>query len=339
MRWVRRPVAVLSVVVAAAWAAGCAAAADGEGHGDLGRVQAAAPPSSVSEPVAAPTPTTTAPPSTTVAPATTAAVPDDVLGALAALAVRREHGEGYDRDAFDLWVDDDGDGCDTRQEVLAAERLAHGAGACGLIGATWYSPYDGGEYHDPADLEIDHLVALKEAWDSGAWAWTDAHRRAFANDLGHPEALIAVASHENRAKGDRDPSNWMPTERAAWCGYAADWVRVKAVWGLSVDGSEAGRLRVVLEGCGAEPGTLVGARPDPSRRPLPTAPPTTPTTLAVAPTEGCHPSYDPCVPVASDVDCAGGRGNGPAYTGRVRVIGPDVYELDGDGDGIACDAA
>lgn len=52
----------------------------------------------------------------------------------------------------------------------------------------------------------------------------------------------------------------------------------------------------------------------------------------------CHPNYDPCVPIASDVDCAGGRGNGPAYVrGPVRVIGPDVYRLDGDGDGIGCE--
>jgi hypothetical protein len=54
---------------------------------------------------------------------------------------------------------------------------------------------------------------------------------------------------------------------------------------------------------------------------------------------GCHPSYDPCVPFASDVDCAGGSGNGPAYTGQVRVIGPDVYGLDNDGDGIGCEAS
>jgi Protein of unknown function (DUF2510) len=51
----------------------------------------------------------------------------------------------------------------------------------------------------------------------------------------------------------------------------------------------------------------------------------------------CHPSYDPCVPIASDVDCEGGSGNGPAYTGTVRVIGPDEYDLDRDGDGVACD--
>ena len=54
--------------------------------------------------------------------------------------------------------------------------------------------------------------------------------------------------------------------------------------------------------------------------------------------ERCNPNYTPCVPIASDVDCAGGRGNGPAYVqGPVRVVGTDVYELDRDGDGIACD--
>lgn len=60
---------------------------------------------------------------------------------------------------------------------------------------------------------------------------------------------------------------------------------------------------------------------------------------APEPRDNCHPSYEPCVPIASDVDCAGGSGNGPAYVqGPIRVVGPDVYDLDRDGDGIACDA-
>lgn len=54
-------------------------------------------------------------------------------------------------------------------------------------------------------------------------------------------------------------------------------------------------------------------------------------------TQSCDPNYTGCVPIASDVDCAGGSGNGPAYTGRVRVIGRDIYDLDRDGDGIACE--
>ncbi|WP_067859199.1 hypothetical protein [Nocardia shimofusensis] len=51
----------------------------------------------------------------------------------------------------------------------------------------------------------------------------------------------------------------------------------------------------------------------------------------------CHPSYTPCLPITSDVDCAGGSGNGPVYTGRVTVIGPDEYGLDRDNDGVGCE--
>ena len=53
----------------------------------------------------------------------------------------------------------------------------------------------------------------------------------------------------------------------------------------------------------------------------------------------CHPSYSPCVPIASDVDCAGGSGNGPAYVqGPVTVVGNDIYELDKDGNGTGCES-
>jgi hypothetical protein len=59
--------------------------------------------------------------------------------------------------------------------------------------------------------------------------------------------------------------------------------------------------------------------------------------IARSKSSGCHPSYSPCVPIISDVDCDGGEGNGPAFTGRVQVIGSDVYGLDRDGDGIGCE--
>ncbi|NKY51452.1 hypothetical protein [Nocardia vermiculata] len=64
---------------------------------------------------------------------------------------------------------------------------------------------------------------------------------------------------------------------------------------------------------------------------------TVPVQASAQPAPGCHASYDPCVPITSDVDCAGGSGNGPEYTGRVRVIGPDEYGLDRDGNGIGCE--
>jgi hypothetical protein len=79
--------------------------------------------------------------------------------------------------------------------------------------------------------------------------------------------------------------------------------------------------------------------PPPADAELPVAPEDSPA-QANEPADGgrCDPNYTPCVPIASDVDCAGGRGNGPAYVqGPVRVIGRDIYKLDRDGDGIGCE--
>jgi hypothetical protein len=82
----------------------------------------------------------------------------------------------------------------------------------------------------------------------------------------------------------------------------------------------------------------------PTTTTAPPPPPTTTTTAPPPPTPPppppeCHPSYDPCVPFASDVDCQGGSGDGPSYTGTVRVIGLDEYGLDDDGDGVGCESS
>jgi len=78
----------------------------------------------------------------------------------------------------------------------------------------------------------------------------------------------------------------------------------------------------------------VAPKPKPKPKPKPRVAPPPPAAPKPA---GCHPSYTPCVPIAEDVDCEGGSGNGPAYVGPVRVIGPDEYDLDRDGDGEACE--
>ena len=84
------------------------------------------------------------------------------------------------------------------------------------------------------------------------------------------------------------------------------------------------------------PPTTAPPPPPPTSPPTVAAPPPPPPT-APPPADNCHPSYDPCVPYASDVDCMGGSGNGPEYTGPVSVIGPDIYDLDRDGDGLGCE--
>ena len=109
----------------------------------------------------------------------------------------------------------------------------------------------------PADVDIDHVVALKEAWDSGAWSWTSARRRAFANDLDDPRSLIAVTDNVNASKGDMDPAQWMPPRADAHCQYLFDWVAVKVRWGLAVDLAERTAISARLAAC---PATVLTVR-------------------------------------------------------------------------------
>lgn len=170
---------------------------------------------------------------------------------LETLLVAAEDGSGYSRSSFKHWIDEDRDGCDTRREVLIAESLrpVRVGSRCSISGGQWYSVYDGRVTTNASSFDIDHVVALKEAWDSGAKSWSADRRQAFANDLNLPFALIAVSASSNRSKGDRDPAEWMPSRREYWCQYAIEWVGVKASWSLSVDPAEKGALSRILIDC------------------------------------------------------------------------------------------
>jgi lamin tail-like protein/uncharacterized protein DUF1524 len=160
---------------------------------------------------------------------------------------------GYQRELFTHWVDADRDGCDTREEVLIAESRSTAQVdpyGCKVLEGDWYSLYDGLTFTDPAELDIDHMVPLAEAWDSGAARWDAGRRQAFANDLDHRQALRAVSASSNRSKSDLDPGQWKPTRDAAWCEYANDWVMVKKAWDLTADQNEVDDLRVMLGTCG-----------------------------------------------------------------------------------------
>ena len=166
---------------------------------------------------------------------------------LSQVSVRDESSDsGYDRDLFNHWIDADGNGCDTRCEVLKIERLPS---LSGLPGGGWLSLYDGKVTENPSEFDIDHLVALGEAWRSGASEWDGARRQAFANDLDDPRALIAVTASSNRSKSDRDPSSWQPPDKAYWCTYVTEWMAVKLKWGLAVDPIEFTALQSIVEGC------------------------------------------------------------------------------------------
>ena len=178
-----------------------------------------------------------------------AANPKPVLTLLRSLPVVPEHTRGYSRELFADWYDADGDGCDTREEVLIAERVRGTVRGCTVVGGLWSSRYDGAVTRNPSSFDIDHRVALKEAWDSGAWRWSRATRDAFANDLAFAPSLIAVSASANRSKGDQDPAEWLPPDRSEWCHYARQWVAVKYRWRLAVDPAERSTLSRILSGC------------------------------------------------------------------------------------------
>jgi len=171
------------------------------------------------------------------------------LSVLSIITVQNEYKTGYSRSLFKHWIDANGNGCDTREEVLIAESQSKApvdAYGCKVIEGDWLSPYDNVMHTNPSELDIDHMIPLKEAWDSGAWNWTAAQRQTFANDLSDPRALIAVTAGQNRSKSDKDPSNWIPPQKSYTCTYLSEWVAIKAHWKLSMDQSEFGRIKNLL---------------------------------------------------------------------------------------------
>lgn len=168
-----------------------------------------------------------------------------------ALTVAEEQNDGYDRSLFPHWKDEDGNGCDARDDVLVAQDRSGGlteADCGGAMTGEWVSMYDAETVTDSGDLDIDHFVPLKEAWGSGAVDWTTEDRQSYANYLGNSWHLIAVTASSNRSKSDQDPAEWMPEDESVWCAYVWAWVEVKKEWSLSVDEAERAAL---LEYAGA----------------------------------------------------------------------------------------
>ena len=171
------------------------------------------------------------------------------IGLLQNIRVQNERGGGYVRALFEHWRDIDGDGCDSREQVLKRDSVTLpqvDPYKCKVVAGDWVSPYDGARWSDPTDIDIDHVVALKEAWDSGAWAWSAATRNAYANDTSDKRTLLAVTDNVNQQKSDKDPSNWVPPLKSYLCTYLGNWISVKARWNLSMDKSEWGRIKNLL---------------------------------------------------------------------------------------------
>ncbi|MFJ3164258.1 HNH endonuclease family protein [Streptomyces kanasensis] len=98
-------------------------------------------------------------------------------------------------------------------------------------------------------IDIDHMVPLAEAWDSGAHSWDRAKRVAYANFLEDPVHLVAVTGRSNRQKADKDVAQWLPPYEPARCRYLTEWVHIKRTWGLSVDEQEKNTLTELASAC------------------------------------------------------------------------------------------
>jgi hypothetical protein len=157
-------------------------------------------------------------------------------------------GTTYNRDLFPHWHIVSGS-CDTRETVLKRDGTSVvQSSACAATSGRWFSPYDGATWTAASDVDIDHMVPLKNAWISGASSWTTAKRETFANDLSRPQ-LIAVTDNVNSSKGDKSPDAWKPPLSSYHCTYARMWVAVKYYWALRVTSAEKSALTTMLNTC------------------------------------------------------------------------------------------
>ncbi|QYN41088.1 HNH endonuclease family protein (plasmid) [Pseudonocardia sp. DSM 110487] len=180
--------------------------------------------------------------------------PAQARGLLAALPIRVEdNGAHYDRDDWGDWRTRAG--CDTREQVLIRDGQDVTTGAnCTITGGRWTSTYDGISHTDPADLEIDHRVPVREAQRSGARGWTREQRAEFYNDLAN---LTPITASVNSSRSDDDAGRWRPPDPGAWCGFATAYIATKHAYALHIDGAERDGLTAMLNACPADQG---GAR-------------------------------------------------------------------------------
>lgn len=175
---------------------------------------------------------------TTVTSTTAVALP----GGIVPLTIADAHPEGYSRDLFgDGWIDADHDCQDTRAEVLITESsipVSLSPNGCAVVSGEWTDPWSGTVSTSAAALDVDHTVALANAWRSGAWAWNEQQRLVYANELAAAEHLIAIPSGENRSKSDDGPEAWKPPDPGSWCRYAQVWTAIKARWNLTATPAE-----------------------------------------------------------------------------------------------------
>ena len=235
---------------------------------------------------------------------------------------------GYSRAQFgDAWSDIDHNGCDTRNDILNRDLTAKqhkNPRGCVVISGILNDPYTGKIINfmrgkDTSEqVQIDHVVALSDAWQSGAQEISAQERLQLAND---PENLLAVDGPANQQKSDSDAATWLPANASFRCSYVARQIRVKAKYHLWVKPAEKEAMINVLTPC-------AGAASVPAPKPAPDTP--APAVPADAP-----PAQNPAPPLTFQT-CDDARAAG--YHNMHRDTPGYSEHLDRDGDGIACES-
>ncbi|MEP6463284.1 MAG: DUF1524 domain-containing protein [Frankiaceae bacterium] len=232
---------------------------------------------------------------------------------------------GYSRQQFGPgWVDTDRNGCDTRNDILKRDLtgalLRSGTAGCVVLAGVLADPYTGRNIAfsktDASAVQIDHVVALSDAWQMGAAGWTQDKRVTFAND---PLNLLAVDGPANMAKGDSDAASWLPPNKSFRCLYVGRQVAVKARYVIGVTAAEQQAMVRVLARCSTPPtGAGEAATTAPRRRPP------TPT----------HPAAAAGDPRFATCRAAIAAGYGPYRRGADAAYS---WYRDRDGDGTVCE--
>ena len=158
----------------------------------------------------------------------------------------------YDRKLYPHWDKLPGDCQTVRVKVLSRDGTHvqfQEPDECRVELGIWQDPFTGNFGTVPQFVHIDHMVPLKNAHESGAWAWTPERRREFANDLSYRYHLLAVTASANASKGDRGPDLWKPPSQDFWCQYAQTWASIKFVYGLGSTEAEREAIRDMLKTC------------------------------------------------------------------------------------------
>lgn len=260
------------------------------------------------------------------------------IEALATLPVKGKAPKtGYDRNQFGpAWKDVNGNGCDTRNDILIRDLMERGMnGNCIVMtGVLYPDPYTGKNItftRGKSTVDIDHVVALGNAWITGAFQWDATKRLNIAND---PLNLLAVDYSANRQKGDADAATWLPQNKSYRCSYVARQIAVKAKYGLWVTQPEKNMMSTVLSACPNEPLPTSDTSAIPV--PVPTTPQATvdkPSTPVTSP-----PVNTGTTPPVRYATCTAAKAAG--VTPILRDQNPDLYNLnthlDRDKDGRAC---